>query len=340
MACNDKAHYRMISTVVGILLTILVPAPSLASSQLTASDVARAFSDVSGDEWFSREGALSYAVSRGLLTGYGDGTFGPYDAVTRGQAVSVLWRISGRPALQTQRFNDVDYDQYYGGAVHWARATGIVSGYDGSNRFGPNDPVTREQLAKMIFSYAARLGVDVSVEGDEVQFVDDSLISAWARPSVAWCAQRGVITGDAAEGGPRANPQGTAQRCQLAKMVSVLHRGVIVPHLGYEPEPVYATDDTVVLVGTIQGMRWQHPTLGWEPFYVLQLDRPATFVMTDSFGGINRYEHVVDLQIWDNVPEYAGRRAIVESTVFEEVLTHWGRRHVIVWQSRVTPLSQ
>lgn len=328
-----------LAVLVGILLTCVAPVSSLAAPQLTGRDVAAAFSDVSGDEWFSQEGALSYAVSRGLITGYGNGTFGPYDAVTRGQAVTVLWRIAGRPSLQAQSFSDVNYSSYYGGAIHWARALGIASGYGGTNRFGPDDPVTREQLATMIANYADCLGIDVPSADGDLGFVDGDLISPWARSSVAWCAQQGIMTGEAAEGGSRANPQGIAQRSQLAKMISVLHRDVIVPHLGYEPEPVYATGDNVVLVGTIREWSWKHPSLGWEPFYVLELESPATFVMTDSFGGVNRYTNEDELQIWDNGSGLDGRRVIVQATIREEVLTHWGRRHVIVWQSVVKPID-
>ena len=297
------------------------------------------FPDVGGQEWYAQDGTLRYAVGHGLITGNADGSFGGGGTVSRAQAVTVIWRAAGRPSAWSASFPDCDYsDQsFYGDAVRWARAEGVVSGYD-DGRFGPGDPVTREQLAKMVADYARSIGLDVSGSGT-LPFVDADQVSSGFEGQLAWCVEQGIISGEQRADGAYANPQGLAERCQLVKIMAIAHRDVIVPRLGYEPEPVYQTGDLVMLTGVVRKGFWQHPTMGSTPFYVLHLDRPATFVM-DEGSGQTRYTGVTEVQIWDGdyYPVTTDVPVVVRASVYVNPLTHWARRSCIVSNSTVTPL--
>lgn len=248
----------------------------------------RGFWDVCGSEWFATEEILGYALDEGLLRGYGDHDFGPNDAVSRAQAVTVLWRIAGEPVVSATPFDDVDYsgDSFYADAVNWARAEGISSGYAGTNSFGPSDSVTREQLSKLVGELARSEGAYAPTSGDASWFADADKISGWALPYMTWCSENGVITGQETPGGRLADPQGRATRGQLAKIVSVLHRDVL--GLGGDQvlerarvsalasSPLYGTSgETITLTGVARRGEVMDYELGRPlPYYYLELGRP------------------------------------------------------------------
>lgn len=218
--------------LVGLLSAVWVPVGAFAASEegqavTRSSSSTYGFSDVFGGEWYATDDILGYAVDNGLLTGYPDGRFGPTDSVVRGQVVTVLWRMAGEPVADSERFADVDYGQYYGDALLWAREAGVAGGYGGTNNFGPDDPVNREQLAKFVASFAELQGVDISGYEDLSAFVDAESVSDWAIPYLGWCCSKGVITGAIQQDGVFANPQANAERAQFAKIAAVLHRDVL-----------------------------------------------------------------------------------------------------------------
>lgn len=128
--------------------------------------------DVNVESWYYTGGAYTYVMSRELMTGYSDtGLFGPYNSLTRGQVVTILWRMAGEPEVAADAFEDVNYDLYYGDAISWARATGVVVGYpdkDGVYRtFKPNKAVTRQELCVMFCNYARVIeGIDTGYAED------------------------------------------------------------------------------------------------------------------------------------------------------------------------------
>ena len=179
------------------------------------------FPDVLASEWYA--GVVSQAVGLGLLSGYGNGNFGPNDPITRGQVAVVLWNMANRPSagLGARTFPDVAADKYYYDAVRWASGAGVVSGYGGGTRFGPDDNVTREQLAAMLASYARNVAhrqVDGSSD-DYSPMLDRRMVSDWAQTSVGWCFRNGILSGS----NRFIHPQSNASRAEAAKMVVYLH---------------------------------------------------------------------------------------------------------------------
>lgn len=196
-------------------------------SQKTFTD--EYYRDLDRDAWYMQSCVVPYVSDFGLISGYGNGYFGPHDNVTRGQAATILWRMAGEPIVEAEKFSDVDYGQFYGRAIDWARATGVVSGYGDSNTFDPDGLVSREQLACMIANYAKANGIDVSSDGSSLASLKDApSIDSWAKDSVSWCVDNGVISGSAQVDGLYMNPFNTAQRCELAKMVTVVDSQIVL----------------------------------------------------------------------------------------------------------------
>lgn len=137
---------------------------------------------------YATDDVLGYAVENGLLSGYGNGLFGPHDTVTRAQVATILWRVAGEPAADAEDFSDVDYSQWYGAAVEWAPETGVVSGYGQTNAFGPEDPVTREQLAVMLANHATKVeSLDASSDCAALDAIEGAgEVSSWARSQMGW----------------------------------------------------------------------------------------------------------------------------------------------------------
>ncbi len=170
------------------------------------------FSDVKEADWFY--GAVQYAYEKDLMKGTGNSTFGPYDTTTRGMIVTILHRLEGSPATGANTFSDVAADKYYANAVAWAAENKIVSGY-GNGKFGPDNTITREQLAVILMNYAQLQGYDVSAQADLSQFSDAASISGYAQDAMAWANTAGLIQGDDTKLSPGSN----AQRAQVASIL-------------------------------------------------------------------------------------------------------------------------
>lgn len=190
----------------------------------------RGFPDVWSSDWYVTEGYLDYALEHEIMSGYADGTFGPADAVSRAQVATVLWRMAGEPEADAPQFPDCDYSatSFYAPAVTWARATGVITGYEDGN-FGPADSVTREQLATMLCRYAQLVaGQDVSSDGSALAAIDGADgVSPFAVDAMEWAVDKGILSGDMSLGYARVLPQGTADRSQMAKMAVVFQRDVL-----------------------------------------------------------------------------------------------------------------
>jgi hypothetical protein len=172
------------------------------------------FDDVRESDWFY--GPVAFAVQNGLFTGTGTTTFSPNEPLTRAMLVNVLHRLAGSPqSSAATNFDDVDSGAWYAAALAWVAANDLVSGY-GHNLFGPNDNITREQLATMLYRYAGEKGYDLSAGADLQEFKDAGSVSAWALDKVKWAVGSGLIRG---KGDGILDPLGSATRAEAAAIM-------------------------------------------------------------------------------------------------------------------------
>lgn len=171
------------------------------------------FNDVSANDWFAS--AVDYVTGKGMMNGTADNTFSPKANTTRGMVVTVLYRLENQPSTSAASFTDVASGAYYANAVAWANANGIVSGY-GSGKFGPNDKVTREQLAAILYRYAQYKKYDVSGANSLDGYADAQSVSSYAVPALQWANAAGVVTG---KSGSKLDPKGNAARAEVAAML-------------------------------------------------------------------------------------------------------------------------
>lgn len=177
-------------------------------------------SDVAAGDWFVESGAFEYVVIREIMGNYsGTNHFGPYDTITRAQVATILWRLAGSPASSvSQPFSDADPNEYYYNALCWAKEIGVSTGYSGTDSFGPNDPVTREQLATLFARYASVVdGRDTSSDCSAMNSKNGAdEVSDYAREAMGWAVDTGLIAG---VNGTDLEPGGTAWRASMAEMV-------------------------------------------------------------------------------------------------------------------------
>ena len=174
------------------------------------------FIDVNANDWFY--GDVEYVYTKGIMSGTGATIFDPNSQLTRGMIVTILYRMEKEPAVSSaSKFTDVDIAQWYGKAVVWAADNGIVTGYS-DTAFGPNDPVTREQLAAILYRYAVYRGMTaVTIEDNLGGFADADQISPYAIPAMNWAVGKGLINGS----GSTLAPKAQATRAQVA---AIIHR--------------------------------------------------------------------------------------------------------------------
>ena len=170
------------------------------------------FTDVPEDFWAYN--AIQYVYGEGLMAGTSADAFSPDATTTRGQIVTILWRLAGNPVVNyLMDYSDVSLDSYYAEAVRWATSEGIVGGY-GGGVFGPDDPITREQLAVMLWRFAQHTGYDTTQGGMAIrEYADYEQISDFALEALDWAVSAGIIGGTSAT---TLSPSGSATRAQVA----------------------------------------------------------------------------------------------------------------------------
>lgn len=165
------------------------------------------FTDADRFAWY--HDGVHYCVENGLMMGISKTTFAPDIPITRGMIVTILWRLEGSPLVSASLdYDDVKPEDWYGEAVRWADSAGVVTGY-GNGKFAPNDPVTREQMAAMLWRYAGSPKVDGSLSS----FADGAQTSSWAQTATIWAVEQGLIVG---VGNDRLESRGQATRAQAA----------------------------------------------------------------------------------------------------------------------------
>lgn len=179
------------------------------------------FTDIPSGAWY--RDAVEYVYHKGMMAGDGSlDRFNPEGVMTRAMVVTILHRLEGEPKVQAAAFTDVAAGQWYTEAIAWASANGIVSGY-GNGTFGPNDPITREQLTAILYRYAAGKGYDMTARADLSGYSDAGQISAYAAEPMSWANALAFITGmDDGTLAPRAG----ATRAQTAAILMRFCQGV------------------------------------------------------------------------------------------------------------------
>ena len=170
------------------------------------------FVDIDENDWFYD--VVLYAYENGLMTGTSADTFAPNQTTTRGMIVSMLARLEGVTSAEDAGFADVAANDWYATAVNWAVSVGVVNGYE-DNTFRPNAPITREQMAAILYNYADYKGYDVSARADLSDYADAADVSSWAEDVLSWANAEGLINGMTAT---TIDPQGATTRAQTAAM--------------------------------------------------------------------------------------------------------------------------
>jgi len=178
---------------------------------VTAHNINNVFADVANGAWYSE--AVAYVYNNGIMNGTEKG-FEPNASTTRAMLVTMLFRLENKPTGGTANFSDVASGQWFSEAIVWAASQGIVNGYE-NGHFGPNDAITREQLAVVLYRYAQLNGRDVSSKVSLSSFSDNTAVSGWAQEAMQWAVGTGIINGD----NGALNPDSNATRAEVATMI-------------------------------------------------------------------------------------------------------------------------
>ena len=183
------------------------PTPTTSPSQ-SPEPWKNPFPDVSDTGWYIK--AVEFVCKNGLMSGYANGRFGPNDSLTRAQFAQIIYNNEGRPKSGSGRFSDVTTG-WYANAVNWAAAEGIVAGV-GGGKFAPDLPITRQDLAVMLWRYAG----SPEPRKSELDFSDTGKVSTYAWKALCWAHESGIVSG---KGNGVLDPRGNATRAEVAQMV-------------------------------------------------------------------------------------------------------------------------
>ena len=210
---DDKAYTIILTDAGEVLLSVYCPKDKTCPMS--------AYTDLKPTEWY--HDGIHFVLQSGFMSGYSSKLFGPGDDTTRAMVATIIWNMAGKPKTDAKiRFTDVENGKWFTEAIRWAAAAGIIVGYTdgitGEMIFCPNDSVTREQLATMMYRYAKYMKVDVSVgESTNVLSYDDSFsISSWAASAIQWSVGSGLMGGRTAH---TLDPKANATRAEVATVV-------------------------------------------------------------------------------------------------------------------------
>lgn len=179
-----------------------------------AEQKALPYTDVAENSWYYSY--VKNVYDKGLMTGLNKETFAPGDSLVRAQFAVILYRLEGEPEVKENKVSFPDLDQdWYKEAVTWAAGEGIITGYSDSGKFGPNDEITREQMATLMYRYADYKGYDIADSVDFSAYPDAESVTGFAEEAVSWCVADKIITGD----NGKINPQGSANRAECATII-------------------------------------------------------------------------------------------------------------------------
>ena len=178
-----------------------------------ADETVAGFEDVKVGDWFAEE--VQYVVDKGLMSGTSKTTFAPSATTTRGMIVAILHRLEKEPAATASAFTDVKAGAYYEKAINWAAANDIVKGVT-ETTFAPDQAITREQMAAILYRYAQFKGYDMSKANKLDAYTDAAQVSAYAVPAMQWANAENLITGKSAT---VLDPKGNATRAEVSSIL-------------------------------------------------------------------------------------------------------------------------
>lgn len=226
-----KNHKRLLSLVLAFVLALSLGIPAFAAVEDTG------FADVDAGAWYAE--AVAYVRDNDLMSGTAPTAFSPEGTMTRAMLAAVLYRMEDTPAVSgTDAFTDTAEGDWYSDAVLWVSREGLIGGY-GNGLFGTNDPVTREQIATILWRCAGSPAADRGAD-----FADESDISAYAANAVDWARANGVING---KGNNLFDPQGNATRAEVATVLMNYLQGDR-PAPAPDPLPSLDPDGTKILI--------------------------------------------------------------------------------------------
>lgn len=229
---------KSISSLIFAFVLLLTCSPAGAS----AAEAEVSFQDVKPTSWYY--GAVDFVNRRGLMSGTETAIFSPDKATTRGMLVTILYRLEGEPYSAAASFTDVSANQWYAKAVSWACENNIVNGY-GNGRFGPNDAVTREQAAAILYRYAQKRNYTCDAAASLDTFSDVLQVSSYAVSPMRWAVGTGIISG---VGNNRLSPKKGATRAELAMILMRFCESVL-----YTNEPSFDRTFWNLAFGQTQG---------------------------------------------------------------------------------------
>ncbi len=242
------------------------------------------FTDVPSTEWFAE--SVAFVRNKGLMNGMTETTFEPQRSITRGMIVTVIYRSEGSPAVSGELgFTDVKNTDYYYAPIQWAFENGIVNGY-GQDIFAPNDEITREQLATILYRYAKTKRSDVIANAETADlsvFEDSDKIRTYALEAMSWAYEKGLLRGMTAT---TLEPQGKATRAQAATIFMRLDKlfeisEAVVPNESEETENGGASEEDT----QGGGMSGESGNIGKEPAQKTEIDKDENIGEWDEVKG-------------------------------------------------------
>ena len=201
------------------LRSLIITALAMMVLTLSCFAAGKTFKDVPEKSWYTE--AVAFVSEKGYMDGISKERFDPEGQVTRAQVAQILYALEGKPSTNKVLFPDAPVGKWYSNAVNWAGATGIVAGYE-SGKFGPNDPVTRQQLAAILFKYSEKKGYDTTAKGDISKYKDVGKVSKYAVTPMKWAVGNKLISGT----NIGLEPTGTATRAQLAVILQAFEKNI------------------------------------------------------------------------------------------------------------------
>lgn len=211
---RDVDYYKgQVETVIDYYLVLKNPEsnPDGGNTEKPSTSIKNPFKDLKSTDWYYN--IVLEAYSKGIMLGTSEGKFSPNGTMARGMVATVMYRLAGTPSVKYEaKFKDVKDGVWYSKAITYCYQNQIISGYN-NGKFGPDDDITRQDLAVILYNYALKHGYNMKDKADLTKYSDAKQVSSYAKTAVSWAVANGIMGG-----GKTLNPTGKATRAECAKM--------------------------------------------------------------------------------------------------------------------------